>query len=80
MIAIFVYPLHYPHGSVVVFLVNVATIGIGTLFRFWAYKRFVFLHPDRVQRARARSCRASSPSNRAAPTSGTQSPPPMSVA
>jgi hypothetical protein len=29
-------------------MVNVATIGIGTLFRFWAYKRFVFLHPDRV--------------------------------
>lgn len=48
VIAIFVYPLHYPHASVMVFLVNVATIGIGTLFRFWAYKRFVFLHPDRV--------------------------------
>jgi putative flippase GtrA len=48
VIAIFVYPLHYRHDSVVVFLVNVATIGIGTLFRFWAYKRFVFLHPDRV--------------------------------
>lgn len=47
-IALFVYPLHYPHGSAVVFFVNVATIGIGTLFRFWAYKRFVFLHPDRV--------------------------------
>ncbi|HEY2299198.1 MAG TPA: GtrA family protein [Jatrophihabitans sp.] len=47
-IAVFVYPLHYAHDSVTVFMVNVATIGIGTLFRFWAYKRFVFLHPDRV--------------------------------
>jgi putative flippase GtrA len=47
-IAIFVYPLHYAHDSVTVFAVNVVTIGIGTLFRFWAYKRFVFLHPDRV--------------------------------
>ena len=28
-----------------------ATIGLGTLFRFWAYKRFVFLHPDRVHAA-----------------------------
>ena len=47
-IAIFVYPLHYAHDSLTVFMVNVVTIGIGTLFRFWAYKRFVFLHPDRV--------------------------------
>jgi putative flippase GtrA len=47
-IAIFVYPLHYPHGGAVVFFVNVVTIAIGTLFRFWSYKRFVFLHPDRV--------------------------------
>ena len=29
-------------------IVNFATIGIGTIIRFWAYKRFVFLHPDRV--------------------------------
>jgi len=28
--------------------VNLVTIGMGTIFRFWAYKRFVFLHPDRV--------------------------------
>lgn len=47
-IALFVYPLHYPHGSTTVFVVNVVTIAIGTLFRFWAYKRFVFLHPGRV--------------------------------
>jgi putative flippase GtrA len=48
IIALFVYPLHYKHGSAVVSLVNIGTIGLGTIFRFWAYKRFVFLHPDRV--------------------------------
>jgi putative flippase GtrA len=47
-IAFFVYPLHYGHDSKTVFLVKVVSIGIGTIFRFWAYKRFVFLHPDRV--------------------------------
>ena len=25
---------------------NVIGTGLGTLFRFWAYKRYVFLHPD----------------------------------
>ena len=44
----FVYPLHYAHGSAMVFFVNIGTIAIGTLFRFWSYKRFVFLHPDKV--------------------------------
>ncbi|MEO9137947.1 MAG: GtrA family protein [Jatrophihabitans sp.] len=48
VIAFFVYPLGYDHASRTVFLVNIATIGVGTIFRFWAYKRFVFLHPDRV--------------------------------
>jgi putative flippase GtrA len=43
-----VYVLGYGHGSTTVFAVNVGTIALGTLFRFWAYKRFVFLHPDRV--------------------------------
>jgi putative flippase GtrA len=47
-IALFVYGLDYAHGSDTVFLVKVVTIAIGTVFRFWAYKRFVFLHPDRV--------------------------------
>jgi hypothetical protein len=28
--------------------VNIVSIGIGTVFRFWAYKRFVFLHPERA--------------------------------
>jgi putative flippase GtrA len=48
VIALFVYPLGYDHGSTVVSLVNLGTIGVGTIFRFWSYKRFVFLHPDRV--------------------------------
>jgi len=48
IIALFVYPLHYDHDSLTVFMVNVGTIGLGTIFRFWAYKRFVFLHPDKV--------------------------------
>jgi putative flippase GtrA len=47
-LALFVYPLGYPHQSTTVFVVNLATIVLGTGFRFWAYKRFVFLHPDRV--------------------------------
>jgi putative flippase GtrA len=49
VLALFVYPLHFPHGSRTVFLVNLATIALGTVFRFWAYKRFVFLHPDRAR-------------------------------
>lgn len=48
VIALFVYPLDYDHTSGVVFFVNLCTIGLGTIFRFWAYKRFVFLHPDKV--------------------------------
>jgi putative flippase GtrA len=48
IIGLFVYPLGYAHGSTTVFFVNLGTIGLGTIFRFWSYKRFVFLHPDRV--------------------------------
>jgi putative flippase GtrA len=48
IIALFVYPLHNAHTSAVVFMVNLVTIALGTIFRFWAYKRFVFLHPDKV--------------------------------
>ncbi len=48
VIAVFSYPLHFKHHIVVMNVVNLATIGLGTVFRFWAYKRFVFLHPDRV--------------------------------
>jgi putative flippase GtrA len=48
IIAVFSYPLHFKHHVVVMNVVNLFTIGLGTIFRFWAYKRFVFLHPDRV--------------------------------
>jgi putative flippase GtrA len=48
MIALFIYGFGYAHTSRTVFVVNIFTIGLGTVFRFWAYKRFVFLHPDRV--------------------------------
>ena len=51
VIALFAYPLGQRHDHVVMNVVNIASIGIGTLFRFWAYKRFVFLHPDRVHRS-----------------------------
>lgn len=48
IIGLFVYGLGYAHGSRMVFFVNLGTIALGTIFRFWSYKRFVFLHPDRV--------------------------------
>jgi putative flippase GtrA len=48
VIGLFEYPLHFKHHLLVMNLVNVGTIGIGTIFRFWSYKRFVFLHPDKV--------------------------------
>jgi putative flippase GtrA len=48
IIALFVYPLGYDHTSGMVAFINLVTIGLGTIFRFWAYKRFVFLHPDKV--------------------------------
>jgi putative flippase GtrA len=54
-IAVFVYPLQYGHKSATVFVVNLVTIGIGTVFRFWAYKRFVFLSPDRLHSDRLES-------------------------
>ena len=48
VIGIFEYPLHFKHHLLIMNVVNLGTIGIGTIFRFWSYKRFVFLHPDRV--------------------------------
>jgi len=48
IMAFFAYPLHYKFDQFVMNVVNLFTIGLGTLARFWAYKRFVFLHPDRV--------------------------------
>jgi putative flippase GtrA len=48
ILGLFAYPLGYKHDHWVMNLVNLATIALGTVFRFWAYKRFVFLHPDKV--------------------------------
>jgi len=48
VIGVFEYPLHLKHHVFAMNVVNIATIGLGTVFRFWSYKRFVFLHPDKV--------------------------------
>ena len=48
VLALFAYPLHFKHDSFVMNVVNLVTIGIGTIIRFDFYKRFVFLHPDKV--------------------------------
>ena len=48
-IALTVYGFGYGHASTTVTVVNLATIAVGTVFRFWSYKRFVFLHPDKVR-------------------------------
>ncbi len=48
ILAVFAYPFGYKDDTFVINLVNLATIGIGTIFRFDAYKRFVFLHPDKA--------------------------------
>lgn len=48
IIALFAYPLGYKDDHWVLTAANILGIGLGTLFRFWAYKRFVFLHPDKV--------------------------------
>lgn len=53
VIALFAYPLGYKNDHWVLSAANVLGIGIGTLFRFWAYKRFVFLHPDKVTASNA---------------------------
>jgi putative flippase GtrA len=43
------YPFNQRHDHVVMNVVNLLTIALGTVFRFWSYKRFVFLHPDRAR-------------------------------
>jgi putative flippase GtrA len=48
ILALFAYPFNQRNDHVVMNVVNLATIGVGTIFRFWGYKRFVFLHPDNV--------------------------------
>ena len=48
ILGLFAYPLNQRNDHLVMNVINLVTIGLGTVFRFWAYKRFVFLHPDRV--------------------------------
>ena len=48
VLGLFAYPFNQRHDHIVMNLVNLGTIALGTVFRFWAYKRFVFLHPDKV--------------------------------
>jgi putative flippase GtrA len=48
ILAFFAYPLHFKFDKFVMNLVNLVTIGLGTVIRFDFYKRFVFLHPDKV--------------------------------
>jgi putative flippase GtrA len=51
LLGLFAYPLGFKYDHLVMNIVNLGTIACGTIFRFWAYKRFVFLHPDRVRSA-----------------------------
>lgn len=48
VLGLFAYPLNQRHDHLVMNVVNLVTIALGTVVRFWGYKRFVFLHPDRV--------------------------------
>jgi putative flippase GtrA len=48
ILGLFAYPFNQRHDHLVMNVVNLVTIALGTGFRFWAYKRFVFLHPDKV--------------------------------
>ena len=52
-LALFHYGFGYGHASGGLLIVNLGTVAIGTVFRFWAYKRFVFLHPDKVHQSDA---------------------------
>jgi putative flippase GtrA len=45
ILALFEYPLHLKGDKLVMNIVNLATIGAGTSFRFWAYRRYVFRQP-----------------------------------
>ena len=38
-------------GALALNIANVLGVGLATLFRFWAYRRFVWLHPDQVDAA-----------------------------
>lgn len=51
ILGLFAYPLNQRHDHLVMNVVNLVTIALGTGVRFWGYKRFVFRHPDRVNRS-----------------------------
>jgi putative flippase GtrA len=36
-------------GALALNVANVLGTGLGTLFRFWSYRRFVWLHPEQVE-------------------------------
>jgi putative flippase GtrA len=38
-------------GPLALNVANVLGTGLGTLFRFWSYRRFVWLHPEQVEAA-----------------------------
>ena len=38
-------------GALALNIANVFGTGLGTLFRFWSYRRFVWLHPEQVEAA-----------------------------
>ena len=40
---------------------NVIGVGVATVFRFWAYKRFVFLHPEHPRAVSAAAAAATAP-------------------
>lgn len=48
VIALAEYPMHFKHHVFAMNVANIVSIAMGTGFRFWAYKRFVFMHPDKV--------------------------------
>src|SRR5699024_9159865 len=50
ILALFADPLHFGDGAGAMNVVNLGTIGLGTGFRVWSYKRFVFPHPDAARR------------------------------
>jgi putative flippase GtrA len=59
------------HGTIAFNLFgNVLGTGLGTVFRFWAYKRYVFLHPDHPRAVAAadaqQAARPSEPASRLA--------------
>jgi putative flippase GtrA len=51
VIALFVYGFGARSTSGTVLAANLCATGLATGFRFWAYRRYVFMHPDRIHAA-----------------------------